>query len=420
MKRLVLPVLLVLSAAGNLWLLRSSPELQSAPSLASTVPTTAAATGAPSTGAVANDPVSTAAGGTKKESASPKGVLWRPPQTDADFRTLALDLRAAGVPPRLIYAALRDLYRQQKLANSPLATAPYWKRRAVEALKEMREIYRQTERQVEELIGAVASPAERLGSVARARRYGDLPDAKIDQIARVERDYQEMQVDVFSAIAPGAYSSEEMTEHRKKTDLLKAEMRADLAKFLTPAELNSFELRNSDIARQLAATVREVPLSADAFSALYAARQAFETATASSPTNSLDQFAQRRAAQAAYIETARGILPDDSFYPFIAANESDYRTIAALGAQFAQVTPATAYQVWQLKNQFDQARSALLRSRPSAEAIQSAYADWNAQLENLIGKAASDAYRQTPVGRSFNAPPIRRAPPTSAPTPPRG
>jgi hypothetical protein len=421
MNRLFLPVLLGLSAVANVWLLLAPREAPSAANSPAASSRAVAAAPQPSARAANESAATTATAATPSAAtAAVQPVRWRTPVTDADYRTLAADLRAAGVPPRLIYTVLRDLYRRQKLADSPLARASYWQRRGVEMSKEMRELNRQIETDVEALLGPIASPAARLSSVARARRYGDLPEAKIDLIAGIERDYQEMQIDVYSAVGPAAFSPEEWADQQKQTSLLKAELRADLAKVLTPAELEAFDLRNSDTARQLANSVRDLTVSEDEFRALFAARQQLEAQTSGVVLTSPEQIVQRRAAQAAYMEAARGILPEERFYPFLAANESDYRAIANLGSQFAHVTPATAYQAWQLKNQFEQARGALLRSRPSADAVRDTYAEWNARLDALLGVEAAEAYRKTSSGRAFNAPASRRTTPTTSPTPPRG
>lgn len=425
MHRSLLFALLGLSLVGNVWFLvaaQTSPlrlKSTSAVTPGAAASPDAAATGSPAKAATASAPLAPASA--SADAPPLKGTVWRTPKTDADYRALAADLRAAGVPPRLIYTVLSDLYRQQATADGPLAKKPYWQRRATETSKEMQELYRQVGQKIEGLLGDVASPAVRQGSVARARRYGDLPAEKVNAIARIELDYREMQSDVYRAIGPGAFTSEEWVAQRKQTDLLKGELRADLAKVLTPAELEAYELRNSDTARQLASSVREVALSADEFAALYAARKTLEAATPPiSGVTSAEQSAQRRAAQAAYLEAARTVLPDDRFYRFLAANESDYRTVANLGAQFTQVTPATAYQVWRLKNEIDQARLTLFRSRPSPEAVQAAYTDWNARLESLLGAPAAEAYRKTSSGRAFNAPTIRRSVPASNANPPRG
>lgn len=422
MNRTVLFALLGLSLAGNVWFLLAapvsprSPKSSASAALAASAASDAATTVSPVKSAAVN-----AAPAATASAPAAKGLVWRTPKTDDDYRALAADLRAAGVPPRLIYTVLSDLYRQQAMADSPLAKASYWQRRATESSKEMQEIYRQLGQKIENLLGDTASPAARQNSVTRARRYGDLPAAKVDAIAQIELDYQEMQGDIYRATGPGAFTSEEWAAQRKQTDLLKAELRADLAKVLTPAELEAYELRNSDTARQLASSVREVTLSADEFAALYAARKTLEAATPPlSGMISMEQAAQRRAAQAAYFDAARSVLPEDRFYQLLAANESDYRAVASLGAQFAQVTPASSYQVWRLKNEIEQTRSTLFRSQPSGEAVQAAYADWNARLESLVGAPAAEAYRKTSSGRTFNAPTIRRATPAPNANPPRG
>ncbi|WP_415909100.1 hypothetical protein [Oleiharenicola sp. Vm1] len=420
MNRPLLFIALAVSLAGNAWyLVAAKPRLAAAtaaaPSATKSVP------GAP----VARSASLSAAGvpedKTATDAAGLRGLTWHTPTTDDDFRALAAELRAAGMPSRLIYTVLSELYSQQAIAASPLARTPYWQRRAVEQSKEMMELRAQIDTKLRDLLGPDARLSARIDPVQRARRYGDLPDAKIDALAQIERDYQEMRSDVYRTTGSGAFTLEEWAAQQKQTNLLKDELRADVAKILTPAELAAYELRNSDTARLVANAMRDIALTPEEFAAVYAARQALDAATP--PVTGVisgEQALKRREAQAAYAEAVKGALQDDRFYQFLAATDADYRTVMNLSAQFPQVTPAASYQVMRLKNEMDQARVALFRSSPSMEAIQTAYAGWNARLDTLLGAPAADAYRKTQSGRTFSPPVIRRAPPASGSTSPRG
>lgn len=423
MNRSLLFAALAVSLAGNGWFLlaagpRPAASLSSAtpavspPAAAGTIRPAAIKSGAP---ADANDKA------IATDAVAPRGFTWRSPRSEGDFRSLVNDLRAAGVPPRLIYTVVRELYTQQALARSPLATTPYWQRRAVEQSKEMQDTYRQMDEKVREFLGPDARLSARLDPVQRARRYGDLPDAKIDAIAEIERDYQDMRSDVYRSTGSGAFTSEEWAAQQKQTNLLKDELRADLAKILTPAELGAYDLRNSDTARQVANSVRELALAPDEFAAIYAARQVLDAATP--PINGMisgEQVQKRREAQAAYNEAVKGVLKDDRFYQFLASTDADYRSVLNLSAQFAQITPAVSYQVTQLKREMEQARMTVLRNSRSPEDVQAAYAGWNTKLDTLLGAPAAAAYRATQSGRVFSPPIIRRATPMAGTTPPRG
>lgn len=420
MLRPVLLVLLGLSLAANaaLVLVRRAPAEPSAPAAAT--PTTAAATprAASATAAQAAPASSTAATPSTDSATSsmPRGVTWRTPRSDEDYRSLAADLHAAGVPSRLIYRVLFDLYLQRRLADSPLAKAPYWQQSGIQQSKEMRDLYRDAHQKIAALLGPDGVPSARLDAVSRKRQYGTLSDAKIDAIAAIENDYQDMQSDLYRS-GPN-FVMEDYATQQKQTKLLAAEKLADLAKLLTPAELAEYQLHNSQAARRAASLVSNTTVNADEYAAIVRAVEAYDAINQPmSGTINAEQAAQRRTAQANYYEQLRTAVPDARFYDILERVDSSYRTISALRTQYPSVTPAAAYAVVQLNNEMQQTMPTIFRNRPTPELIQSTYAKWNSQLDAALGTEAAAAYRKTPQGRMFNAPTMR--PSTSTATPPR-
>jgi len=418
MRRSVLFVLLGLSLAANAALLLASrtaaPVNAPAAGATSDATTLAAKPPAASAGAANTAANTTAAEPGETPADALRGLTWRTPRSDEDYRALAADLRAAGVPSRLIYRALSTLYLQQHLADSPLARAPYWQRLKIEQSKEMRDFTRAQTDQLAALLGPDARPSARLNAVDRKRQYGSLSDAKIDALAQVERDYQEMQSDLYRN--PGTAFTDYATT-QKQTSLLNSEKLSDLAKILTPTELAEYQLHNSQASLLTAMMARDVTLTADEFAVLTHARQTLDGA--SPVVNGMftpEQMQQRQSAQKAYYEQLRDAVADDRFYALLENADPSYRSIANLRTQFPSVTPAAAYEALQLQNEAQQTSTTLFRNRPSPETIQSTYANWNARLDALLGTEAAAAYRKSPTGRFFNPPVIRRGP-TSPPVP---
>lgn len=418
MNRSVLFALLGVSLAGNAWLLLTAREPAVSSGAGRTIATgsvsgAAAASAAAQTKALQAAPSSSAA---QSRTESARGLVWRTPRNDEDYRRLAADLHAAGFPSRLIHRVLSDLHGEQTIATSPLAKAPYWQRLGAEQSKEMRAYRREEREKVAELLGPDGRPSARLDAVARKRQYGNLSDEKIDALAALEHDYSEMQSDVYGS---GMTAISDFATAQKQAGLLKTEKLADLAKLLTPAELAEYQLHNSDAARRTAMVAREVALTADEFAALVNARAAYDaTEPALGGTFTPEMMQQRNAAQAAYYEQMHATLPDGRFFDILERTDASYRTLSGLRAQFPTVTPAAAYQALQLQNEAQAARTALLRSRPTPDALQSTYTAWNAKLDQLLGTEAATAYRKTPPGRVFNAPTLRR--PATGNTPPKG
>lgn len=421
MNRPLLFSFLGLSLFGNAWFLFAAREPAAtstlalpsaqAPAAKNAAPVAAGSTPPPATTGASSAP------GDPASAAAPRGLVWRTPRSDDDYRALAADLRAAGFPSRLIYRVLADLHLQQRLAERALAKVPYWQRTAVEQSPEMRTLRRAASDRIAELLGPDGRPSARLNAVTRKRQYGSLSDAKIDAIGEIERDYQEMQSDVYG---PGSVMAiEDFSAQQKQVALLRAEKLADLAKLLTPSELAEYQLHNSDAARRTAMSVRDVPLAADDFAALVRARETYDAVNVPGAANFTPEAQQRlQAAQAAYYEQMRAILPDGRFYDILANSDPGYRAIAGLRTQFPIVTPAAAYRALQVRNEAQQDMATLMRDRPTPETIQSTYAAWNSRLDAVLGAEAAAAYRKTSQGRIFNAPtPRPRANPA---TPPKG
>lgn len=418
MNRPLLFAALAVSLVGNAWfLIAASPRPAAAkPAEAPAVSaSTKVAPGAPPAARPVTPSTGAASDQAAVDAAGLRGLTWRTPTTDDEFRALAADLRAAGFPSRLVTRLISELYEQRRRAESPQTKLPFWQRRA--AQKEMQEYSRQTAKNLEAILGPDARPSARLDAVARARQYGSLPDAKIDAIAAIERDYQEMQSDMMRSQGGDTFSFEEWGARQQQRNLLKTEMRADLEKILTPTELTEYELRNSDTARTIAYGLRDLSVSTAEFAALYEVQRAFDAANPPLTGRiTMEQMTARQNAEQARMEQLRGVLTDDRFFTYLAATNTEYRAIAALGKQFPGVTSATAYQTLQLSTQVQQERNRLAASGAlrTPEVIQTAYAGWNARLDALLGAEAAAAYRKGPYGRAFTPPTVTRS------APPRG
>ncbi len=414
MLRPLLLVLLGASLVANAWL-----ALPPRASVAPTIPAPPHASPAPAASTPRTIPAKTAAdSATATASAdptAPRGFVWRTPASDADYRRLADDLRAAGFPPRLIATLVRDLYLQNSLSRLRPEDTPFWQQFSAERSKEMQAAYRDLQPALDRLLGPDARASLLLDPISRLRRYGTLPDAKIDAIAKIERDYTDMQQDVYRSTDRTGFSTDAFRSQRDQTKLLNAEKLADLAKILTPAELADYELHNSETSSSLARSLSGLDVTPEQFAALYPLRRAYDEAN--QPLNGVvppEVMTQRVAAQATYFNTARTLLPADTFYAFLKNSDSSYRQIA----QLPNTTPAGAYEAWTLQQEFTQRMSQFRGTRPSAEQFQAVFADFNARLDRALGPEAAAAYRKTPRGRMFVAPQVR--PSTSTPaTPPR-
>lgn len=197
-------------------------------------------------------------------------------------------------------------------------------------------------------------------------------------------------------------------------------MRADLAKVLTPAEREAYELRSSKSAQSTARLLQDVTLTADEFAALSHARESYDAimTQGGSPSGGGDLMRRQGEAQTAYVEQLRATLTDDRFYTALEGFDSTYRAVAALGTRFPSVTPAKAYEAMQVRDQMRLALNSLVASGPTRESVEAEFSRWNTRLDTVLGAEAANTFRQTQTGREFLSPSARR---TSQPaTSPRG
>jgi hypothetical protein len=418
MKTGILSFLLAASLGANLLLLLRpslppAPGTPASPTVAPARPTPTAAT------APGGPPVVAPAGAPAAAASAPRGLTWKPLAAPEDFRRFAEELRAAGFPPFLVHSAVAALYRERRLADSPLARVPFWQAAGTENLLAQQAFLRETEASIEAQFGDLARPSERLDAVTRARRYGPLAAEKVDAIAALERDYQDMQSDAMLATARTAsLSAGDWSVVQQQINLLDSEKRTDLARILTPAELEDYELRHARPALAVARGVQDLPLDEAEFRALVQARRAYDAALPPFTERiTPEQAQQRQALQAAHVEQARAILADDRFYSYLESIDPAYRTVARIRSSHPSVSPAALYQAYQLQNEVSQAMRSLVRSRPTPEELGARYAEWNARLDAVLGREAADAFRQLPQGRMFRAPVVRPAPAAPAPAP---
>jgi len=332
--------------------------------------------------------------------------VWPGLATDQDLHRLVAGLRTAGYPPSVLRAIVNQLLTERFAARSPNAGQPFWKRGqpTPESLAQQTALNNERQALFESLLGPDARPSALLDADARERRYGDMPADKIDAIAKIERDYQEISAE-SAAKRKGA--ANDYASLMQAQLLMEKEKLADLAGVLTPEELTQYEMRNSAAARTLVNNLRNVEVTAAEYAQLYQAQKDFAAATPPLTTMDAAVFARRQLAQQAFNEQAKAVLGDARFYSFLEGSDPFYATMTRDLAKYPTVTPATAYQVYQLQVELQSQMTQMSRNGPMAPeavvALQNTVATSNTKLETLVGPAVAEAYRTQGMGRIFSA-----------------
>ncbi len=384
-------VLLALSLAANVWLLRA--KRSTAPGGAGGV-----AGAAPSAAQTAKsaDPAT----------AAPRSVRWRDSAlTFEATRVLAGDLRAAGFPENIV--AKFVVLRLRERAAAEMAKLLYWELmgngRKVRA--KQRELDAEVVRQQEEILGAAGSPAALYDPVSRLLIYGDLSDAKVNALLRIQADYRELGTEQGNQ--PGAMTMDEFTARRERMRTIEQERYADIKAALSPEEFAEFEARTSTAAGRVQYGLKDLAVSEEEYRALYAAQRAREPNAEQWGGFSPNEVATDVAATYAFNEKVRATLGAERADVYLKTADPSY----AQAAKFAEKTPGfpreKLEELYRLQNEASVAYQESTRSLASTgmagfSAAQAKFAELNQRLDALLGPEAAKAYRSDGNGAHFN------------------
>lgn len=256
-----------------------------------------------------------------------------------DLRAVAADLRAAGLPEslvrRVLQAIVADEFAQRRLAIYDDAATPFWKNASPtpEQNRAMRALDRERGALLADL-GLGRSPEE---VAARRRHFGDLSDAKLAALEKVQQDYNELRQDLFDQQRNGGGSRSQNSGVQMK--LLDDEFRRDVEALLTPAEKAEYDLRSSETANRLRSQVRQLDLTEQEYRALFAAQKSYDDGrgnvegprSAEQVQGDVDRWDELQAA-------ARGTLGDERYKQYLIGSQLAGRNAEQFFAERPTIT----------------------------------------------------------------------------------
>jgi hypothetical protein len=332
--------------------------------------------------------------------------LWTELQA-ADGPTLVARLRAAGFPPHLIRAIV-SAHLEAKFESrmgelvGPLRETPFWKNDPFNSgmnskfWEDYSQIYRERSKLTRELLGSDLYAPDGDEAAAQRRQFGELSQAKVDMIQRINDDYAEM----MSQVRAGMQGIT-LPEDREKLALLEKEKRADLAAFLTPQELEDYEMRSSPVMARLRSTLAVMNPTDDEARVLFRVQQKYSDQI--NPTGGgtlpLDFMDTRRAAQQQMFDELKGGLGPERYAQYLRAQNSEFQALNRIAQQESIPTDA-AIRAFNLRDQFA-AESTRIAADPALSLEQERTALKNlgqtarVQLIGTLGQNAGAAYAQT-------------------------
>ena len=230
-------------------------------------------------------------GGDKKSSANAAAAArktWDRLHTD-DLAALVTRLRAAGFPEKVVRRIIATLVgerfdaRRLEVEKASL-TAPFWtntpnSNQDPKIGPELRKLSREQTMLMQQLLGGSLADLFAGGDDERAMlrfQIGNIPPEKLEQLYATAMDYSEKMAQVYSAASTGGNRTVMLDSDREKMSAIDQAYRADLGKFLTPAEALDFTMHNGTLAGQLRNVLGPLKLTEDEYRAVFPLYQAFQ------------------------------------------------------------------------------------------------------------------------------------------------
>lgn len=341
-----------------------------------------------------------------------------------DYREYIARLRAFGVRERvvrdIIIAEIQKLYRPRFAALRP-KNPNFWETRrggysayqnmTAEQREQMRLLQREQQALVKELLGDDVYEA-----IARdsgqpdwtERMLGPIPKELREKVLELQQRFQEAQAEI-RAKAEGYIDEEARTE----IAALRRKMREDLAKILSPEQLEEYELRNSEIAQQMRWELGWFEPSENEFRAIHSAKQIQEeiasllrpeVETNETTREQVQALSKKREELNKALEE---LLGSERWKEYQLNEQWEYRSLFEAG-----VPRSTVVQVSEMRGEIDQAVAALHQNKSlTVEQRNAALLELKAEtqrtLEELLGPRRAKHFSNSTYWLRNLVPPTR-------------
>jgi hypothetical protein len=326
--------------------------------------------------------------------------IWPSLQPD-DLPAHVAQLRAAGFPPNIVRAIvtaqLSASFAARRKALDPDADSrPFWKNHPPDAKLQMaqRQLYSEQRKAMRQLLGDLTAPDDLWSRRQQPDAWAnDLPPEKTAEVKRLRDQFDELRNDI--------YSDAMWTPNlRAKLEALEKEQHDAIAKTLSPAELEAYDLRASNTANQLRSTLGLFDPSEQEFRTLYQLQRSLDERLAplrlvANPTD--EQVRERTDAQKQLTEQIKAALGPERFAEYERTTDNSYQQTARLVARL-ELPAETADQVWSVQKQAQERSRAIRQDQSLTEAQRNAQlaalgADASGRVAATLGPRAFEAYK---------------------------
>ena len=336
---------------------------------------------------------------TRGDAPSVDPQTWAKLQSD-DLPALVARLREAGFPKEVIRAMLSGLVSEQfaarRRALDPAAAGrAYWKDQSPDTKLSLAQLQlsREQEKILRALLGPDARSTDPLALARDRSRFGDLTPEKMDAAQLIVSEFDRKRTELY--YTKGSMTSADMAP-------LEREQRAALATVLSPAELEDYDLRNSNTGRMLRSELSAFNSTEEEFRAIFKLRQPFDERYAfGSGIPSQEESRQRAEAQKQMLAQLRSFLTPERAAEYERATDYNYRQTSQLVARL-ELPPETTVSLWNTQKDFEKRRGEFYGPAGSAltpeqrtQQLTALQQEAIAKVTPLLGNASRvETYRQ--------------------------
>jgi hypothetical protein len=361
-----------------------------------------------------SDPADSTAGGNAgvkpllagKTPAKGSQAIWAS-IASTDLRKYAANLRRAGCPEEtineILLAEVNRLYgpRERALKVRPEDLAPWEEasqrdRRGAEM--KLRDLLAEKRNLLKELTGVdvgINMPSRLAGREVEPFEiaFSALPETKRDQVRAIQEKYW-AQSDEIKQRTVGYLEPEDREEFLR----IKSERRAELAKIVTPKELQDYELQTSATAPALRSRFEGFEVSDEEFRKIFDYMQPQDEKFSLSRRNpdpvNPEFTAAREQAEKDLLEQIHQVLGDERYTEYQRTRDPVYRTLRQVGNE-AGVPQESILQAYQAQQQMQEEAKRLLQDpNITPEQRTAGFQQMQAQGEQMLQQLFGDKSKQ--------------------------
>jgi hypothetical protein len=240
------------------------------------------------------------------------------------------------------------------------------------------------------------------GDEDETRLYGFLTEEKRDRLVEVQERFDELERRIYDGSKGFLLDKDEEALRQ-----LQNQREGELARVLTPEELEEFHLRNSPTAANLRAQLHGFNPSQEEFRKLFRLQKTFDDRfnngfSVTDPAQMEVQAAAQEQAQQALNEEMRRTLGSQRYTEYERAQDPDYRALLQFKDRF-ETSPALANRVYDMKTEAER-QKLRVESNPNltpdqrAQALSAIAQETERSVSQLMGGQNSElwqAYQRT-------------------------